>query len=164
MKQRCYDKQNPNYGGRGIRVSKRWYHDFREFLADMGECPPGYSLDRVDNNKGYNKKNCRWIPLENQSSNRRNNVMVVWRGETKPLGTWARELGFSKHTLQDRWIAGRRGDRLFSKLKVWRLVSWRGKKQSLNAWAAELGLPAPRLYARFARGHRGDELFRLSCG
>lgn len=59
-----------NYGGRGIKVCSRW-RTFESFFADMGENPPGLSLERKDNNKGYSKKNCCWATLAEQSKNRR---------------------------------------------------------------------------------------------
>lgn len=54
----------------GVAVCKRW-EKFENFYADMGELPEGYSLDRIDNKKGYSKSNCRWVPLEEQSRNTR---------------------------------------------------------------------------------------------
>lgn len=73
MKTRC---SNPNvaaykyYGARGVKVCKRWL-SFSNFLADMGECPDGYSIERINVNGNYTPKNCKWIPLEEQSKNRR---------------------------------------------------------------------------------------------
>jgi hypothetical protein len=117
MKQRCYDKSSPsypNYGGRGIRVSKRWYHSFEEFLKDMGERPEGMTLDRIDNDKGYSKKNCRWASLTEQHNNRRDSIFVTREGETRTLTEWARELEFSPVTLFGRYSRGLRGDALFA--------------------------------------------------
>lgn len=63
-RQRCTNPRNPGwegYGGRGIRVCEAWGR-YRAFLADLGYCPPGYELDRVDPDGHYEPGNCRWIP------------------------------------------------------------------------------------------------------
>jgi hypothetical protein len=73
MIQRCTNpkqKKYKFYGGRGIKVCKRW-RDFRHFLADMGERPSGTTLDRRENEKGYEPGNCRWATTEEQLANRR---------------------------------------------------------------------------------------------
>jgi hypothetical protein len=74
MKTRCY---NPNathyeaYGGRGIKVSAEWLDSFQNFFADMGPCPEGMSLDRIDVNGDYCKDNCRWTTMSVQAFNTR---------------------------------------------------------------------------------------------
>lgn len=58
----------PYYIGKGITVCREW-DDYRVFLADMGECPAGFSLDRLNGEMGYSKGNCRWAPLTVQNYN-----------------------------------------------------------------------------------------------
>lgn len=73
MKNRCLnprDKDWKHYGGRGITVCERWL-SFEPFLADMGEAPPGMTIDRRDNDKGYEPGNCRWATMTVQANNRR---------------------------------------------------------------------------------------------
>lgn len=73
MKSRCLNPQNlrfSDYGGRGITICDRWL-DFRNFLEDMGERPKGLTLDRKDNNKGYEPDNCRWATWAEQLANRK---------------------------------------------------------------------------------------------
>lgn len=79
MIQRCHNprnKQYKDYGGRGIYVCDRW-RDYKNFLADMGHSPPGRSLDRINNNKGYQPDNCRWATRIEQAGNKRNCIYVV---------------------------------------------------------------------------------------
>jgi len=74
MRGRCRYKTHKsykNYGGRGIIICDRWL-SFEKFYADMGECPDGYSIERLDVNGNYEPNNCKWIPLKDQQKNKRN--------------------------------------------------------------------------------------------
>lgn len=74
MRQRCENPNNKRYadwGGRGIKVCKRW-HDFAKFRRDMEPTyREGLSLDRIDNDDDYKPSNCRWATMAEQNKNRR---------------------------------------------------------------------------------------------
>lgn len=78
MKARCNNPNHPSadyYSERGITYDPAW-EDFEVFLADMGERPPGTTLDRENNDLGYSKENCRWATPKQQANNRRKRVKV----------------------------------------------------------------------------------------
>jgi hypothetical protein len=119
---RCYNENCTayhRYGGRGIKVCDRWRNSFESFLEDMGERPEGMTLDRIDNNLGYSKENCRWATLHTQSRNTRRNVWITIEGVTKCVTDWAIELGIKPDTIFTRL---RRGwsdkESIFGKLKT----------------------------------------------
>lgn len=83
MKTRCSNEKAkcwPNYGGRGISVCERWRHSFEAFLADMGPCPDGHSIDRIDVNGNYEPSNCRWADSVTQGRNQRRRSGKKFRG------------------------------------------------------------------------------------
>ena len=74
MINRCHYENYPErhlYGGRGITVCDRWRYSFENFLADMGVCPDGLSIDRKDSNGNYEPTNCKWSTSKEQANNRR---------------------------------------------------------------------------------------------
>jgi hypothetical protein len=95
-------KHFKNYRKRGIRVSRR-YFSFKNFMKDVGRKPSSeYSLDRIDNSKGYMPGNLRWATLEQQNRNKRDNVILKFRGQKKCLAEWSKILNISDATLRAR--------------------------------------------------------------
>lgn len=94
-----------NYGGRGISYDPAWA-DFRVFLADMGECPPEMSLDRIDNDRGYGPGNCRWASRTEQATNRRTVVFLTHDNQTFSVAEWARRTGIKAPTIRNRLKQG----------------------------------------------------------
>lgn len=94
MRKRC---NNPNvisyknYGGRGIRICPRW-DSYEAFLQDMGERPPGTSLDRKDGEGDYTPENCCWSTRLVQNNNRRNCLFVTHLGRKQTVAQWCTEL------------------------------------------------------------------------
>ena len=100
MHNRCYNSTQAsykNYGGRGIAVDAVWHGagGFARFLQDMGPCPDGGTLERIDNNANYGPSNCRWATRGEQAKNKRNNRLISANGKTQTLQDWARDLGCS---------------------------------------------------------------------
>lgn len=111
IKQRCRNPKNAMYhyyGARGIDICDRWHNSFEAFLRDMGEAPAGSSIDRINNDRGYEPGNCRWTTAMVQGNNKRNNVILEARGERHTLSEWARIAGIPKSTLHGRIKRGLR--------------------------------------------------------
>lgn len=105
MKSRCYninDYKYKIYGARGIRVCERWLNNYINFLYDMGRCPTGCSIDRIDVNGDYSPDNCRWADAKTQAENTRRNVWLEFRGIKKIESQWADEWGIDRR-LFNRW-------------------------------------------------------------
>jgi len=109
MLQRCTNPKQVSYeryGARGIKVCERWIHSFDNFLSDMGEMPPGRSIDRIDTNGNYEPSNCRWATIKEQNRNMRTNRNVSFNGITMTLGAWAERIKIKGQTLKyrlDNW-------------------------------------------------------------
>ena len=112
MKNRCLNPKNTawkDYGGRGITICERWLikkpigQGFRNFLADMGERPAGFSIERIDNDGPYSPENCRWATRADQYANRRSNVWLTYGGETMTMKQWAAHLDIPYTTLCNRY-------------------------------------------------------------
>jgi hypothetical protein len=105
IKSRCINVNNKNYkhyGGRGITICDEWINDFSSFLKDMGRKPTlKHSIERIDNNKGYCKENCRWATQREQCNNRRDNKKTVFDNKEYTISQLGEKLGIRSDRL--RW-------------------------------------------------------------
>lgn len=106
MKDRCTNKNAQffnRYGGRGITYPKKW-ETFEQFLKDMGNSwKPYLTLERIDNNKGYSKQNCRWATRYEQQQNKSNSIILEYKGKKQSLSQWSKELNISYQTIYTRY-------------------------------------------------------------
>ncbi len=119
MKMRCYNKKNPAYkyyGARGIGITKKWLakNGIINFISDMGLCPSKkHSLDRIDNERGYSKENCRWTDSTTQANNTRKNIFIKHKDKTLTISQWSRETGLKYRTIHDRHGKGWPVEKIF---------------------------------------------------
>lgn len=110
MLSRCRNSNDPNYvnyGGRGITVCESW-HRFENFYEDMGDLPfYEAQIDRIDNDKGYSKENCRWLSAKENSRNRRSTKKHKTHLGNIVQVELLEKIGWTKN--QFRWFANRYG-------------------------------------------------------
>ena len=157
MKARCYAPSNKDMGyyqKDNITVCSEWVHDFNRFLEDMGKIPDdNYSIDRIDYTKGYYKENCRWIPFNEQSKNRRNVKLYTLNGKTQTLKEWAKELNINYDTLRGRVV--RRNIPFEDAIKqdlYNRQVIINNISKTVKEWCTYFNLNAGNVYSRINRG------------
>lgn len=107
MRNRCYfinHNRFEHYGGKGIKVCDIWRDDFIEFYrwAIANGWKKGLSLDRKENNKGYQPDNCRWITVKEQNRNRTSNVHLTIDGVTKIIVEWSEISGNNYEKIRSR--------------------------------------------------------------
>lgn len=159
MKARCYRKtcsDYPNWGGRGISVCDRWRNSFENFIADMGECPEGMSIDRIDNSGNYEPGNCRWANHFQQKRNTRANVLIEFNGQSKTAGEWSEIVGIHGKTISNRLRCGWSvEDALNVKPGIGiceKLIYFNGERGSLKHHAKVSGIPYGTVFTRISRG------------
>jgi len=114
MISRC---NKPLYKKRGIAVCERW-KVFENFYEDMGDVPDNMTLDRIDNNKGYCKENCRWTTAKVQMNNTSTNRYVTYKNRTQTLMQWCEELDVNYARTQKRIMRGLSPEDVFKKERL----------------------------------------------
>ena len=111
MRERCldpFDKAYHRYGGRGITICDRWLgkEGIVNFLEDMGDCPPKFELERINNNGNYEPGNCRWASHDEQCRNRRPNIFITMFGKRLCLKDMCNLIGSDYKRVHYRYKKG----------------------------------------------------------
>lgn len=123
IKQRCNNPKNhafKYYGERGIKFLWKSFEDFRDdmykpylkHIEKFGEKQT--SIDRIDVNGNYCKRNCRWATNTQQANNRTNNNKIKFKGEIHTLSEWAVKIGIKRCTIHQRLRYGWSINRTFT--------------------------------------------------
>ena len=163
MRARCNAPSfaNSNYQKNGIKVCKEW-DSFHQFILDMGECPKNFSIDRIDNLKGYCPENCRWTDNKTQTKNRGNfNLVFTYQGETLVLKDWARKYNIKYTTLYLRHK--RHPELTLEEILNFKdprkeKIEWQGKLYTRKELCNMYNIPIQNFYDRI---HKGWELDKI---
>lgn len=173
MKQRCGNPKNAGYqryGGRGIFVCESWRKSFAVFFKDMGGRPNEKSqIDRIDNNDGYYKENCRWVTPAQNALNTRRNKRLTFNGKTQTIKEWADETGFDRNCIVSRLYTLKWSvkdtltikpdpSNLYNRENS-KIISYQGRSQPLKKWAEEIGIDYKALWYRLNSGWDVDKAF-----
>ncbi len=113
MRKRCENQRSlpyRDYGGRGIKVCAEW-QEFEKFYRDMGDCPDGLSIDRINNDGDYEPGNCRWADRKTQARNKRHNTKITGFGKTMTVSEWSEKTGISAKAILNRISRGLTGEK-----------------------------------------------------
>lgn len=147
MKKRCLNsncKRYKDYGGRGIHICEEWLKGFDYFAewAYQNNYIPGLTIERKDVNGDYEPDNCCWITRKEQAYNKRQSILVEYRGEKKDLMLWCNELGLKYDTVHHRITHGWEPDKAFETPC---------SKESFSAICRENGINPTTAYDRIHR-------------
>lgn len=162
MMSRCYNKNNHaynRYGARGIKVFKGW-HDCNVFVRYWGDIKPPYTLDRINNNKGYYPKNCWVADSKYQANNRVSNKLLTYNGKTQTVAMWIDELNLPAGRTYSRSREGKSAEEILNPSKrELKIVLYEGESITLAELSRRANIPYQTLMGRY---NRGAELLRSS--
>lgn len=159
MNQRCHNPNNPDfkhYGGRGLEVCPEWKPNFKAFYKHIGPKPHNKtSVERIDNNRGYEPGNVRWATQEEQTNNCRSNRCITFSGKTYTAAQWAKKLNVTSYMIRRRldrgWSIEKTLNAPFQHSRI-HAITFRGKTQSIQQWADDYGMKRGTFNARLNRG------------
>lgn len=163
MKSRCYDPKHNRYntyGGKGIQVCDEWKNSFLAFhnWAIQNGYKIGLTIERIDNLKNYEPSNCKFITMREQSKNKTTNRPVTFRGETKLITEWAKDLGsdVNHSIISARLASGWDLEKAITTPRDGtvnvRYVEYEGKKVRSSKLAKEFNIHPDTFWKRLERG------------
>lgn len=172
LKRRCLNPKDAayeRYGGRGITIYEPWVDDFAAFYAHVGPRPtPQHTIERINNNGGYEPGNVKWDTRTAQARNRRSNRLVTYQGQTFCVAEWADITGMPMQRITQRLKRGWEPEQIFTigawptkrVKKVFRRgdteqnvrLTFDGRTECVAEWARLKGITASTLRVRLKRG------------
>jgi hypothetical protein len=128
MKTRC--RRDKRYAD--IHICDAWFNSFQAFIDDMGECPEGLTLDRIDTTGNYEPSNCRWATMKQQNNNKTSNHTITVNGVSKTVVGWMEHHRLDKTTFYRRLILGWTEEEAASTPKLARHARWGRSYQSAS--------------------------------
>jgi len=164
-------KESYLYYYRGIDIDPRWDKSFEAFIQDMGLMPEGkHSIDRIDNDQGYWKHNCRWATDLEQGRNRRCVTKLEYLGKKQTIAEWTKETGISisaiKHRLERGWTIEQTLSKElipFRKLPT-RYLELDGESKTAQEWAKQVNIPYSVISKRIKRGWTDAQILVTPLG
>jgi hypothetical protein len=168
MLNRCYNKNNDNYkhyGKKGITICEDWKNSFESFViwAKNNGYNDKLTIDRIDFNGNYCPENCRWVTMEEQANNKKNNIFITYNGKTQTIAQWSRELNIKRACLEFRYHKGWEVEDILNPIKCFSkkrtFITYNGETKSITSWAKELHIHTEKL-KRLLENKSFDEVYR----
>ena len=154
--QRCNDKSNKYYGGKGIKVCEEWDNSFSSF--ESWALSHGYNdsltIDRIDSNGNYCPENCRWATVKEQNNNNCSNRYITIDNETKTFAQWCEYYDIPTYVVENR--VNKYGWDILTALTtdinetnhIGRLYDYNGETHCIREWSRIYNMSYPALYNR----------------
>lgn len=152
-----------NYGGRGFVFNDFYRYSFLNFMNEVGECPEPkarFTIERIDNDRGYETGNMKWLVSEMQAINKTTNRIIEHEGKKKPLAVWCKDLGLNYTTVSSRMRRGLTFDKAIMETppKICGEIIYKGEIMTINGFCSLLKLNFDMVCAQYSAGKTGDEI------
>jgi len=152
-----------NYGGRGFVFDDFYRYSFLNFMNEVGECPEPkqkYTIERIDNDRGYVTGNMKWLVSEMQAINKTTNKIIEYKGKKQPLAVWCKDLGLIYNTISTRLRRGLSFEEAIKEEppKVCGEIIYKGEIMALSTFCRQLDLNFENVCKLYTLGMTGDEI------